>query len=230
MQDGGDNMIKLSDAQITQMINQPESGMGYQNVEVEYQKELRKATVKATVYNGELLLWEEEPRSLLRGSTYEFMIKSASSVDARLIKSIKVVPPQRIIAKSAFDKFAERIPGKPATEGEPQKTKKAEIFMRFTAYKNDRRITPQRGLVPGTYATTEEDSKNVKNGTEAVERYALPDPKPAIYRNKIEPLEDTLYRKGTVQPAYGHKGGGVEVIFDNGTDDNTVTGLTVLPP
>ena len=103
--------------------------------------------------------------------------------------------------------------------------------MRFTAYKTDRRITPKRGLAPGTYATTAEDAKNVNTGTEAVERYALPNPQPAIYRNKIEPLKDTVYRKGTVQPAYGHKGGGVEVIFDNGTGDNTADCvLTVLPP
>jgi hypothetical protein len=219
-------MIKLSEAQIVQMLDQPESGMGYQTVEVEYQRELRKATV----FNGELLLWKTESPTLLTESTYERLIKSASIDEARLIKAIKVVRPPRRVAESALEKSEERILGKPATEGEPQKTKEGEVFIRFTAYKNDRRITPKRGLVPGTYATTAEDAKNVKTGTEAVERYALPDPKPAIYRNKIEPLEHTVHRKGTVQPAFGHKGGGVEVIFDNGTDDNTVTALPVLPP
>ncbi len=101
--------------------------------------------------------------------------------------------------------------------------------MRFTAYRNDRRITTDKGLLPGTYATTEADSRNVRTGTEAVERYALPDPKPAIYRFRIDPREDTVNREGTVQPAFGHEGGGVEVIFDNGTDKNTVSGPAVLP-
>lgn len=60
-------------------------------------------------------------------------------------------------------------------------------------------------------------------------RYALPNPKPAIFRFKIDPLQGTELRRGTVQPAFGHNGGGVEVLFDNGTDDGTVSGPKVLP-
>src|SRR5207245_1474422 len=105
--------------------------------------------------------------------------------------------------------------------GDPKKTKQDDVFMRFTAYKNDRRITANNGLLPGTYATTDADSRNVKTGEQAVERYALPDPKPAKYRFRVVPTKNTEYREGTVQPAYGHKGGGVEVLFDQGTSDST---------
>jgi hypothetical protein len=39
----------------------------------------------------------------------------------------------------------------------------------------------------------------------------------------------TELRRGIVQPDFGHTGGGVEVLFDNGTDDGTVSGPKVLP-
>jgi len=211
------------------MISLPESGMGYQTVEVDSTRGGRKGIV----YNCELLLWEQEPRMPFGEGRYEQILKSATSAETEGIRSIRVVSPQHYFARSEndqlFEEIRKRVAGKPATAGEQEKTEKDDVFMRFTAYKDDRRITPQKGLVPGTYATTEEDSRNVKTGTDAVERYALPDPTPAKYRHKIEPLGGTVYRQGIVQPAFGHKGGGVEVIFDMGTDDHTVTGLATLP-
>ena len=218
-------MIKLLASQIESLIHQPESGMGYQTVEVED----RTAKRKATVFNAELLMWDQEPRTMLV-EAFETLIKKASVSESHFIKSIRVVSPPKIVDESKAAKLLTELRGTPATEGESRKTKEGEVFARFTAYKNDRRITPNKGLTPGTYATTEADAKNVKTGSDAVERYALPDPKPAIYRYRIEPRKDTTYRQGVVQPAFGNKGGGVEVIFDNGTHDKTVTGLAVLPP
>lgn len=218
-------MIKLSASQITRLIDQPESGMGYQTVEVEYQTRIHKAVV----YNAELLMWEQEPRTILV-EAYDTLTKRASVSEAQFIKSIRVVSPPRVVTESVAEKLLKEIQGRPAIEGELRQTKKGDVFARFTAYNNDRRITPNKGLTPGTYATTEADAKNVMTGSEAVERYALPNPKPAIYRYKIDPHKDTIYRQGVVQRAFGHKGGGVEVIFDNGTDPNTVTGPVVLPP
>jgi hypothetical protein len=216
-------MIKLLASQIRSLIDQPESGMGYQTVEVEYQTTKKKATV----YNAELLMLEHEPRTMLV-EAFETLINKASVSEAQFIKSIRVVSPPKVAVESITAKYLKELQGAPATEGDSRKTKEGEVFARFTAYKNDRRITPNKGLMPGTYATTEADAKNVKTGSDAVERYALPDPMPAIYRYKIEPRKDTTYRQGVVQPAYKHKGGGVEVIFYNGTDDKTVTVLAVL--
>jgi hypothetical protein len=109
-------------------------------------------------------------------------------------------------------------------------TLNGEIFARFTAYETDRRITSDRGLVAGTYATTAADADRVSTGSHAVERYALPDPAPAIYRFTIIPRYNTRYRKGVVQPAFGHAGGGIEVLFDDATGPNTVRGPRILPP
>jgi hypothetical protein len=53
-------------------------------------------------------------------------------------------------------------------------------------------------------------------------------------RDRLTPRRGTVLnaelRRGIVQPDFGHTGGGVEVLFDNGTDDGTVSGPKVLPP
>lgn len=105
-----------------------------------------------------------------------------------------------------------------------------EVFKRFSAYADDRRVTQGKGLTPGTFATTKEDADaNVRTGTDAVSRYALPNPKPASNRFTITPAQDTDLQRGTAQPAYNQPGGGVEVIFVNGLPDGTVTGSTTIP-
>jgi hypothetical protein len=109
-------------------------------------------------------------------------------------------------------------------------TELAEIFKRFSAYANDHRVTPGKGLTPGTFATTKEDADaNIKTGTDAVARYALPNSKPASNVFTISPAKDTEVKRGTAQPANNQPGGGVEVIFVNGLPDGTVTGPVTIP-
>lgn len=109
-------------------------------------------------------------------------------------------------------------------------TSVGEIFKRFSAYANDRRVTAGKGLTPGTFATTKEDADaNIKTGTDAVKRYALPDSRPASNVFTIAPPTDTELQRGTVQPANNQPGGGVEVIFVKGTPDGTVTGPVTIP-
>ncbi len=79
------------------------------------------------------------------------------------------------------------------------------------------------------YATTEEDAKNVRTGKEAVARHALPKPAPASNVFTIKPRKDTVIQRGIVEPAYGQPGGGVEVIFTDGTQAGTVTGPEKIP-
>jgi hypothetical protein len=109
-------------------------------------------------------------------------------------------------------------------------TEFAEIFKRFSAYTNDKRVTPGKGLQPGTFATTKEDADaNIKTGTDAVQRYALPNSKPASNVFTITPPKDTEVKRGTAQPANNQPGGGVEIIFVNGSPDGTVTGPVTIP-
>ena len=105
-----------------------------------------------------------------------------------------------------------------------------EIFKRFSAFANDRRITAGKGLTAGTFATTKEDADAyVKTGTDAVARYALPNPTPASNVFTINPPADKDLKRGTTQPANNQPGGGVEVIFVNGLPDGTVSGSIIIP-
>lgn len=219
-------MIKLTSPQISELLDQPETGMGYQAVEVGLRDRLTPR--RGTVLNAELLVWDAEAPTVL-SRRFESLLARASSAEADDIRSLTVIAPSRRAAGLVAERSATDDDTGPATSGEPETTEKGEVFARFTAYRNDRRITPGKGLRPGTYATTEEDANKVKTGTEAVERYALPDPRPAVFRFRIDPLEGTELRRGIVQPDFGHTGGGVEVLFDNGTDDGTVSGPKVLP-
>ena len=103
------------------------------------------------------------------------------------------------------------------------------LFKRFTAYEHDPRITSDRRLLPGTYATTGEDAKNAPTGKAAVARYALPNPNPASNVFTIKPHKDTVIQYGIVEPAFGQPGGGVEVLFRDGTHAGTVTGPEKIP-
>jgi hypothetical protein len=109
-------------------------------------------------------------------------------------------------------------------------TSAGEVFKRFSPYPNDRRVTARMGLVAGTFGTTREDADvHVKTGMDAVARYALPSDKPASNVFTIRPDADTDLQRGTVAPANNQPGGGVEVIFVNGSPDGTVTGPATIP-
>lgn len=220
-------MLRLASAQVQELLDQPETGMGYQIVQVDLRNTL--APRQGTVLNSGLLLWEAEIPPL-RPGRFESLLAKASAAEARDIRSLRVIPHPTRVAEYVAERSATDERGRPAADGEPEATEEGEVFARFTAYRNDRRITPGKGLLPGSYATTQEDAMNVKTGSEAVERYALPDPTPAVFRFKIEPRAGTELRRGVVQPAFGHDGGGVEVLFDDGTHDGTVSGPKEIPP
>ena len=69
----------------------------------------------------------------------------------------------------------------------------------------------------------------MRTGKEAVARYALPNPKPASNVFTIKPPKDTLIQHGIVEPANDPPGGGVEVLFKDGTQPGTVTGPEKIP-
>jgi hypothetical protein len=95
-------------------------------------------------------------------------------------------------------------------------SKPGDVFIRLSAFDNDRRILPDGSVREGTYATTLNDMKVTPSGAAAVGRYALPDRLPAIHVYRIIPPPNTSIYFGTVTPNYGLCGGGVEVYFPFG--------------
>lgn len=214
-------MLRLSEAQTRALLAQPETGMGYQEVEVTHKD---NTAAKGIVYNGELLFEGNETQNVLKLSSYPNVLRTARAAgdEIRSIRVLRSSETRRFLSAPSVRKASTG----PAKDAPVEKTKADEIFKRFSAYANDRRVTADKGLLPGTYATTEADAKNVKTGKEAVARYALPNPDPASYVYTIKPKKDTDIQRGAVEPANGQPGGGVEVIFPSGTTANTVT----LPP
>lgn len=215
-------MLRLDESHTRALLAQPETGMGYQEVEVTRKN---NKTEKGMVYNAELLVENNEPQSLLELSRFANVLRTARDAGDE-IKSIRVLRPyetRRFLF--ATTSLGESLAG-PAKDAPVDETKVDEIFKRFSAYESDRRVTKDKGLLPGTYVTNEADAKNVQTGEEAVARYALPNPDPASYVYTIKPKKDTDIQRGTVESANGQLGGGVEAIFTNGTTADTVT----LPP
>jgi len=110
-------------------------------------------------------------------------------------------------------------------------TDAGQKFYRFSSSSSDARVDPTDGhFVRGTYATTSTDIPMAPSGFAAVGRYALPNVQPASYRYEIEPSPGTKVEYGTVAPAYGQSGGGVEVLFPDGAVNvGTHSGPVKLP-
>lgn len=210
-------MYRLSRAMIDSLLRKPESGMGYQLVAArmgDYE------LVNGVVLGGRLLLLEgdqEADRRLLATKSLPELAVSAP-IQPRELRSLLLREPASRAVREAKSSGAAESPVEESDSG--------ERFFRFSAFKDDVRIAADRGLVPGSYATTEADGRQVATGAEAVERYALPNDDPASFRFTIDPDARTAIRRGIAQPAFGRRGGGAEVIFPEGTQAGSVT----LPP
>lgn len=71
-------------------------------------------------------------------------------------------------------------------------------------------------FLPGTYAVPESEVAFISTGFAAVGRLALPVNLPASHHYVIEAQAGTAVRFGTVAPAFGQAGGGVEAFFGSG--------------
>ena len=174
-------MLKLNLTLQCLLLNQPESGMGYQIVEA-VTADLK--TKRGIAYNAELLLFEEEPRDQLKAD-YRSLLAEAK-ISTGEIRSLRVVTSAASTASAYVlhetSAHYERK-SRPAKDAPIELTKEKEVFKRFTAYENDHRITSDGKLLPGTYAATEEEHRKRRRPAKiAVARYALPNPKPCLQR------------------------------------------------
>jgi hypothetical protein len=221
------------------LITRPEYGMGYQRVRA---KLSTGSTEVGMVFNAQVFVKEVESASEKLLDSWENIVSEARK-SLFTISSIELIPrpPQtlkgirRIAIANAkrrdlLTESAKMHADIPAKDAPITLTAVGEVFKRFSAYTNDRRVTDKKGLTAGTFATTKEDAdQHIKTGTDAVSRYALENKKPASNVFTINSPKDIDLQRGTVEPAYGETGGGVEVIFVNGCPDGTVSGPVTIP-
>jgi hypothetical protein len=90
-------------------------------------------------------------------------------------------------------------------------------FHRYSAFNPDRRIDPVTGdLARGSYAVPESEVPFLPTGFAAVGRLALPLTAPASHVYSISAQAGTAVEFGTIAPAFGQSGGGVEAYFPSG--------------
>lgn len=111
----------------------------------------------------------------------------------------------------------------------PLSTGPNDEFVRYSTYANDRRIGPGDSLLPGTYVTSKMDADVAKTGFGNVGRYALPNPLPAVHRFDIVVPGGTAGLVGTVAPAFGQSGGGVEIELTSGAPPGSVKKRSRMP-
>lgn len=228
-------MIIIPDEIQKALINHAEYGMGYQKVIATLDTGVQK---RGIVVNAQVFMDDAERASQKMFEDWEVIIKEAqksqrSVVNVQLIhrsaESLRGVRQVALNAKKNLLQESFSAVG-PAKNAPVTLTLEGEIFKRFSAYADDRRVTAGRGLTHGTFATTREDADaHVRTGTDAVHRYALENKTPASNVFTITPPEQTNLQRGMVEPAYGEPGGGVEVIFVNGSPDGTVIGPKRIP-
>ena len=217
-------MLRIAENHARDLLAEPESGMGYQLVEATRLNGQRSTGI---AFNAELLVFDDE-RATLRASMTHAQLVAESRSSATELRSLRIIQRTRA-ATAVHEGVAHRAGGGPAKDAPLEATTTSEVFKRFSAYKDDKRVRPDKGLLAGTYATTDEDARSVHTGRDAVARYALPNPAPASYVFTIRPHDGTIVQRGITEPAVGQPGGGAEVIFSTGTQPATVNGPVKLP-
>lgn len=202
------------------LIAQPESGMGYQRVEAQ----INGHWEHGVVFNSKLLVTGEDAQPalhVLKEAAARY--KSQIHVTADQPVPIRMAPSNR----NSLQEHASAGDGEytgSAIKAAEEETCTGEVFIRFSAFERDFRITPEGGLVSGSYATTLLDAAEcIQTGSDPVERYALPNSDPPQFIFRILPRASTAIKRGIVQPANDQPGGGVEVIFPKGTLSGTVS-------
>jgi len=220
-------MFFLNEAQQQSLLLLPESGPGYQLVEV---TTMARRPVLGVAYNAELVLEPDEPNQPLLFKLFSKGLPVQAS--GAPVREVRLLPRdsdafRALRVGEARAAYAARDIA--AGDAPVAVTKAGEVFMRFSVCAGDRRVRPDGSLAPGSFATTAEDAGHVRSAKETLERYALPHPGPPGYLFTLKPVATTLVQYGTAQPAHGQPGGGVEVIFTEGTTPRTVTGPELLP-
>ncbi len=148
----------------------------------------------------------------------------------------KIVPSENIdLFKFTFGRFianVDRFDMRSRIHASPPfqlLTKGPEEFVRFSAFQNDRRVRPDGSILPGTYVTSKRDTLCAPSGYAVVGRYALPNPVSATNRFDMLVPGGTSGLVGTVSPAFGQSGGGVEIEFVNGTPPGSVKQHATIP-
>lgn len=224
-------MIYRAEIQFTRLLlSLPETGMGYQIIDATRQGFFSSSKSRFVVYNGELIIekndfFEKNKRQVINEGFNRVLdsVNSIALVNPHIIK-LSEIRESRTFSNARMDSLSRSSDETGARENPLKRGNGTDLFFRLSAYQDDKRIDFQnKKLRDGSFATTNTDYLLCKlSGDDPIDRYALPNDEKIKFAFKFKPQADDLYRKGVVQPAYNHNGGGIEVYFDNGTSNGTL--------
>ena len=216
-------LFRLDQTAIARLLEQPESGLGYQVVL------LRNSPL--VVFNATTAIPLEELRSrsftaedyfLLSGDPETLSTQESLRYDGSLDVVFSQFDPE--LRSSVFGLSFSETAIEPSESAIP--TRLPQSYYRYSAYYRDKRVDSHGNFLPGTYATTYPDMHFVPSGFAAVGRYALPNPASARFVFGIVTFDrPTLI--GTATPNFGQAGGGVEVLFGNGAQNRPGTSFQI---
>lgn len=220
-------IYKTLDSFQRQLLTLPETGMGYQVISAK--KTGRFLTENFIVYNSELIVELDSQfdyyKNQIINEGYARILDKSNSLSVESISLFKKIDIQevRVVNEFFMNTRKRKTGGTGAAQNSPVYANGTDIFVRLSAFPDDKRIDLQnKCLLAGSYTTTFEDYSNCKMYNDnPVDRYALPNDEPIKWAYFIQPTTNDKLRPGIVQPAYNHLGGGVEALFDNGTSKGT---------
>ncbi len=222
-------IFRASSSDQRRFLSLPETGMGYQVIEAKRYGKISKD--RFVVLNSEIVIdldtnFSYFKRQLLTEGYSKILIKAESLFIET--STISLVPRSeitefRILTESKKEDKRRHPDGRGAADNSKELADGQEIFIRLSAYENDKRIDlEKKKFIPGTYATTNSDySDCVRFNDDPVDRYALPNDEEIKWAFYVRPKMSDVLQRGIVQPAFGHDGGGIDIYFEKGTSDNT---------
>jgi hypothetical protein len=217
-------MWNLSEDAIKSLTELPETGMGFQLVEAMlWGKKVRLLVLnsaRAVDLEQVDLIPGDDPATILRNG---MRVMDAMKLD--VVETLFAAPQPHLfrLLNARIGRLPAQAravaPAAPQTVMPSSLVKHVvlsayRVFHRFSAFKPDRRVDPLTGsFVAGTYAAPESEVPFVPTGFVAVGRFALPNNFPASFHYEIEAPVGTAVDFGTVAPAFGQSGGGVEAYF-----------------
>lgn len=210
-----------------QLLDIPETGMGYQIIRG--LNETTRSTKRYVVYNAELIVdldndFDANRRKIISEGYLSIKQKAPylelSRIRLDLQSSVKELRSINELKKKTKGRASG---GSGAIDNPKENANGSEIFVRLSAYEDDKRIDfVNMKLKNGSYTTTSNDYLACKNNNDdPVDRYALPNNENIRWVFSIRPKVNDKLQRGIVQPAFGHDGGGIEVYFEDGTSNGT---------
>lgn len=221
-------MIFKAQSQFVQsLLELPETGMGYQIIDAK--RPGRYTTDRFIVYNSELIVdldsnFDSNKRQIvLESYTKIFSQSSFIALESPTLVRRSRLGSVRIFSESSMNSKGRYSGGTGAVDNGSVYANGTDLFVRLSAYADDKRIDfINMKLRDGTYTTTEADYLTCKiYNDDPIDRYALPNDEKIKWAFFVKPKSYDKYRSGIVQPANNHNGGGIEALFDNGTSEGT---------